>query len=367
MKVSYSFLDEQFKDPEPILQDIKALVKSGDFTLGNALEEFEQKFAKFAHRKYAIGVGTGTDAIRLSLLALGIGQRDEVITTPNTFYATVGAIATTGAKPVFVDIRDDFAIDPSKIEAAITPKTKAIVPVHLNGCPADMVKIMEIAKKHNLKVVEDTCQAIGATVEGKRTGSYGDTGAYSLHPLKNINVWGDGGMIVTDSEEIRDKLILLRNHGLINRDECVMYAYNCRLDTMQAVVGLYVIKQVEWIIGERAKNGEYYDKELANIPQIRTPKRDQRYTYVHHNYVVFAEKRDELLKHLLEKGVDAKIHYPIPLHKQKASEYLGYKEGDFPVTERHCKEIISLPAHQHLTQEQKEYVISSIKEFYDGS
>jgi len=364
MEVSYSYLLDQFKDPEPILEDIKKLVKTGDYTLGESLEEFEKVFAKFIGRKYAVGVGTGTDALRLSLIVLGIKPGDEVITAVNTFYSTAGAIATVGAKPIFVDVGDDLVMNVDLIEDAITEKTKAIIPVHLNGCPVDMERVMKIAENHNLWVIEDTCQAIGAEINGKKAGSFGITGCFSLHPLKNINVWGDGGLILTDSEEMRDKLRILRDNGLINRDECVVYAFNCRLDTMQAVVGLHVIKDVDEITKNRVGNGKFYDKELSKIKEITIPPRSKKIKNVHHNYIVIAEKRDELLEYLQKNGVDAKIHYPIPLHLQKASEYLGYQKGDFPTAEHQAKHIISLPVHQHLTDEQKKYVVEKISEFY---
>lgn len=364
MKVCYSYLLDQFQDPDSILADIKNLVKTGDYTLGEPLEEFEEAFAKFIGRKYAVGVGTGTDALRLSLIALGIKPGDEVITAVNTFYSTAGAIATVGAKPVFVDVGDNLVMNVDLIEEAITDKTKVIIPVHLNGCPTDIERVMKIAEKHNLWVIEDTCQAIGAEINGRKAGSFGITGCFSLHPLKNINVWGDGGLILTDSEEMRDKLRILRDNGLINRDECVVYAYNCRLDTMQAVVGLHVIKDVDMITKNRVENGKFYDKELGKIKGITIPPRSKNIKNVHHNYIVIAEKRDGLLNYLVKNGVDAKIHYPIPLHMQKASEYLGYKEGDFPEAEYQSKHIISLPVHQHLTVEQKQYVVEKVAEYY---
>jgi dTDP-4-amino-4,6-dideoxygalactose transaminase len=364
MKVSYSHLLEQFKDPDPILTDIKKLVKIGDFTLGKPLEKFEKLFAKFIGRKYAVGVGTGTDALRLSLVALNIRPGDEVITAVNTFYSTAAAIATIGAKPVFIDVRDDYVMDTDLIENVISENTKALIPVHLNGCPVDMEKVMKIAEKYNLFVIEDTCQAIGAEIYRKKAGSFGITGCFSLHPLKNINVWGDGGIVLTDSEEIMDKFLLLRNNGLKNRDECDVYAYNCRLDTLQAVVGLHVIKDIDNITRKRIENGKIYDEKLSEIKGITIPPRNNNIKNVHHNYVVMAEKRNDLLKLLIEKDIEAKIHYPIPLHLQKASKYLGYKEGDFPVAEHQAKHIISLPVHQHLTNEQIQYVVDSISEFY---
>ncbi len=364
MEVSYSYLKEQFSNPEQILDDIRKLVKSGDFTLGKELERFEKSFSAFVQTKYAVGVGTGTDALRLSLLALGIGQGDEVITAANTFYATAGAIATIGARPVFVDVADDYNIDTDLIEDAITERTKAVIPVHLNGCPADMENLMEISRKHAIPVVEDACQAIGAEIDGRKVGSFGVTGCFSFHPLKPINVWGDGGMIVTNSEKLRGKLLLLRNHGLINRDECEFFGYNSRLDTLHAVVGNHLIKDADWIINTKIENARLYDEEFSKLPDITIPPREKSFKNVFHNYVIMVEKRDKLLGFLKGQGIDAKIHYPIPLHLQKASRYLGYKRGDFPVTEFQADHMISLPVHQHLTGEQKKYVVQKIKEFF---
>lgn len=364
MEVSYSYLKEQFNDTEQILDDIRKLVKSGDFTLGKELQKFEGNFSAFIQAKYGIGVGTGTDALRLSLIALGIDQGDEVITAANTFYATAGAIATVGARPVFVDVAGDYTINADLIEAAITERTKAIIPVHLHGCPADMGKVMRLAKKHNIPVVEDACQAIGAEINGRKVGSFGTTGCFSFHPLKPINVWGDGGMVVTGSEKIRDKLLLLRNHGLISRDECEFYGYNSRLDTLQAVVGNHVIKDVNWIINAKIENATFYDEELSKIPQISIPPRKKGHKNVFHNYVVMVKERDRLLGFLRNSGIDAKVHYPIPLHLQKASRYLGYKAGDFHVAEYQADHIISLPVHQHLREEQKKYVVRKVKEFF---
>ncbi len=367
MEIGYSYLSEQFSNPDPILEDIKKLVFSGDFTLGKPMRDFELKFAQICQTKYAIGVGSGTDAIRLSLIALGIKEGDEVITTPNTFFATIGAIATVGAKPVFVDVGVDNLINPDLIEQAITPKTKAILPVHWHGCPANMDRINEIAQKHNLFVVEDACMAMGAQIREKRAGSFGNTGCFSLHPLKPINVWGDGGIITTDSEELKDKLLLLRNHGLVNRDECQFYAFNSRLDPLHAVVGNHLIKDFDWIIQTKIRNANLYDEELSKISEIVIPPRNKEVKSVYHNYTIFAKNRDQLLDYLIKKGVDAKIHYPIPMHLQEASNYLGYKEGDFPQAEYFCKNIISLPVHQHLSEEKIKFVIEKVKGFYNES
>jgi dTDP-4-amino-4,6-dideoxygalactose transaminase len=365
MKVRYSYLEQQFADVEPYLDDIRALVKSGDFTLGRALAEFEDRFAGLLGLPFAIGVGTGTDALMLSLEILGVGPGDEVITSPNTFVATVGAIAMSGARPVFVDNNEEYTIDVTKIEAAITPRTKAIMPVHLTGCPADMPAIMKIAERHHLIVVEDAAQAILATIDGQSVGSWGVTAAFSLHPLKNLNIWGDGGLIVTRSEELRDRLRLFRNHGMATRDEIAFWSHNCRLDTLQAVVANRLMDQVHSITERRIANAKRYDEAFADLSDfVRIPRRRPNVKQVYHTYVIRVKDRDKLYKYLNEQGVEAKIHYPIPLHLQKAAAGLGYKEGDFPVCEEDCRTILTLPVHQHLTDAQISYVADRIRKFY---
>ena len=365
MKVGYSYLQEQFADIDPYLEDIRSLVKTGDFTLGRPLQEFEERFAGLLGLPYAIGVGTGTDALMLSLKVLGVGPGDEVITAPNTFVATVGAIAMTGARPVFVDNNAEYTLDVTKLEAAITPRTKAIMPVHLTGCPADMPRIMEIAQRHNLIVVEDAAQAILATIDGQSVGSWGAAAGFSLHPLKNLNIWGDGGVIVTRSAELAEKLRLFRNHGMLTRDEIAFWSHNCRLDTLQAVVANRLLDQVEAITAQRIANARRYDEAFAGLEEyIRIPPRRPNIRQVYHTYVIRVQDRDRLYSHLVSRGVEAKIHYPIPLHLQKAAEHLGYREGDFPVCEADCRTILTLPVHQHLQPAQIEFVIDCIRNFY---
>lgn len=365
MQVRFSYLDQQFAQVDPYLEDIRALVQTGDFTLGRAVTEFEERFAQLLGLPHAIGVGTGTDALILSLRILGLGPGDEVITTPNTFIATVGAIVMAGARPVFVDSDEGLVIDPTKIEAAITPRTKAIVPVHYTGNVADLPAIKKIADRHRLLIIEDACQAIAASLDGQPVGSWGETAAFSLHPLKNLNVWGDGGVIVTRSAELAEKLRLYRNHGLINRDEVVMFGYNSRLDTLQAVIGNRLLTQAEFITQQRIANARRYDAGLADLNEfIRIPPRRPGVKHVYHLYMVRAKRRDELLAHLHQKGVEAKVHYPIPVHLQKAARYLGYQEGDFPVCEADSRTVITLPAHQHLTSQEIDYVIAQVRSFY---
>jgi len=365
MKVNYSYLKEQFKDYRVIFNELGKLIESGDYTLGKPVTVFERKFADLIGTKYAVGVNSGTDALFLSLKAIGIRPGDEIITPPNTFIATVGAIVAAGAKPVFVDVTDEYTINPEFIEKAITKRTKAIMPVHYAGHPADMKDIMNLADKHGLPVIEDACQAISAAVGKKSVGTFGTTGCFSLHPLKNLNVWGDGGIIVTNSAEVRDKLILLRNHGLKNRDEVEIFGYNSRLDSLQAVVGNYLINSTNDITNARIKWANRYDAALVDLGDfIKIPRRRPDKKYVYHLYIIIVKRRDQLLSYLNKNHIDAKVHYPIPLHLQKAAKNLGYKKGDFPVTEAQCKSIITLPVHQHLSREQIDYVIRKVKEFY---
>ena len=364
MRVPFSYLDRQFADVDDYLADIKQLVLTGDFTLGKALEEFEIQFARISGIPHAIGVASGTDAIIYSLKALDIGPGDEVITTPMTFIATVGAIAMTGATPVFVDSNDDFLINADKIEECITSNTKAILPVHFAGNVADMTTIKNIAEKHKIYIIEDACQAIGASLNNLQVGSWGEVACFSLHPLKNLNVWSDGGVIVCRSQQLADKLRLMRNHGLINRDEVVMFGGNSRLDTVQAVVGNRLISQTQWITEQRIANAHYYDKSFADISEINIPSRHSIVNHVFHLYMIRVERRDELLEFLINNGIEAKIHYPIPVHLQKAAYNLGYKLGDFPKCEMDCNQIISLPAHQHLSDAEISYTIETVKKFY---
>lgn len=364
MHVRYSYLKQQFSDCEDLWENLRQFVPTGDFTLGKPLQEFEEKFAKLIGTKYAIGVNSGTDAIKLSLKALGVGFGDEVITTANTFVATVGAIAEIGAIPVFVDCDDTFCMDVSQVEAAITERTKAIVPVHFTGYMTDMRQLLPLAQKYEVPIVEDACQSILGAIDNKNAGTWGATGAFSLHPLKNLNVWSDGGVIVTDDDDLAKQLRLLRNHGLVNRDNVAVLGYNSRLDTIQAVVGNWLIPQTKQIALKRIENAGYYDRGLGAIPEIRIPPRPSDFRIVYHLYIVFAENRDNLLEYCLKNEIEAKIHYPIPIYRQPALKHLDLKEGDFPVTDRHARSIISFPCDQHLSREEIDYVIETVKGFY---
>jgi len=366
MHVRYSYLPQQFADIQGLLGEIEAFVQSGDFTLGEPLTRFERGFAALVGARHAIGVGSGTDALKLPLRALGIGPGDEVITAANTFIATVGAIAEVGARPVFVDCDDTFCMDVGQVEAAIGPRTKAIMPVHYTGYMTDMPPLQQIAKGHDLPIVEDACQAILADIDGRRAGTWGIAGGFSLHPLKNLNVWGDGGVIVTDDDAMAAQLRLLRNHGMVNRDEIAVLGYNSRLDTLQAVVGNWLLPQTESIAQRRIDNAAHYDAAFAEIEGITLPPRTAGMRRVYHLYIVFAEDRDALLSHCLANGIEAKVHYPIPVYRQRALAHLGHRLGDFPVADRHTESIITFPCDQHLSRAEQDHVIATVREFYEA-
>jgi dTDP-3-amino-2,3,6-trideoxy-4-keto-D-glucose/dTDP-3-amino-3,4,6-trideoxy-alpha-D-glucose/dTDP-2,6-dideoxy-D-kanosamine transaminase len=364
LPINHNYLQQQFADHDEVWAKVREVVIRGDFTLGRAVDEFEAAFARLTGTCHAIGVGSGTDAIFLSLKALGVGPGDEVITAPFTFYATVGAIVTAGARPVFVDIADDFNIDVSKVESAITPQTKAIVPIHWSGKPCDMHSLRELADRHGLRIVEDACHAILASRDGVPAGSIGDAGCFSMHPLKNLNVWGDGGVIVTNNDETAKRLRLLRNHGLVGRDTCAEFAYNSRLDTVQAVVALHMLEKIEHVTNQRIRNAKTLDAALGEIAGIRVPERANSIKQVFHIYSVMAERRDDLQRFLISRGVDAKVHYPTPMHLQPAAAEYGYKAGDFPQAEAASSGTISLPVHEFISDADCATMISLVREFY---
>ena len=365
MKVPFSYLDRQFGDIDQYLDDIRAVVINGDYTLGQAVATFERQFGDYVGLPHMVGVGSGTDALILPMKLLGIGPGDEVITAANTFIATVGAIVATGATPVLVDNEDAFVIDPDKIEAALTPRTKAILPVHYTGNVADMPAIKRLADRHGLIVIEDACQAIGAELDGKPVGAWGRCAAFSVHPLKNVNVWGDGGLVGTTDNGLAGKLRLYRNHGLADRDHVSMFGVNSRLDTLQAAVGNRLVREAPDITARRIAIAKRYDDALAPLaPHVQVPRRRKGVKHVFHLYILRAERRDELKSHLEAAGVEAKIHYPIPIHLQEAASSLGYSKGSFPNAEADADAIITLPAHQHLTDDEVSYVIDKVHAFY---
>lgn len=349
---------------EEILEAIGPVLERGQFILGKEVEEFERRFAQACGTRFAVGLNSCTDALVLSLRVLGIGPGDEVITPANSFIATATSIILAGARPVLVDACDDYNIDPSQIEKAITPKTKAILPVHLTGRPANMDPILAIAKSRGLFVLEDGAQAVLAQYRGRTVGSFGNVGCFSLHPLKNLAACGDGGVITTNDETIYERFKLMRNLGLRNRDNCEMWSGNSRLDTLQAAILLAKWPYLEkWTEGRRFNAGYYY-QGLSGVPQVKVPRDEPHERSVYHTCIIQAQRRDELKAYLAQKGIETGIHYPIPIHLQKAAVDFGYGPGSFPVTERQARMILSLPVYPELTTENLDYIIKTIKEFY---
>ena len=347
-----------------LLLAVEEVLDHGNFILGKEVQSFEERFASYCGVRFAVGVNSGTDALFLGLKALGIGQGDEVITAPNSFIASASVIIAAGAKPVFVDVRNDYNINPELIGQAITPRTKAIIPVHLTGRPADMDPILEIAGKHKIHVIEDAAQAVGAKYRDKKVGAIGDIGCFSLHPLKTLNACGDGGIITTDNEKTFEELRRLRNFGLVNRDETVVWGYNSRLDSMQAAILLVKLKWLDEWNTKRRQNAKVYAAKLNDLVDI--PVEQPHEFCVFHTYVVQAEKRAELQDYLQNNGIGTRIHYPIPIHLQPAARELGYQIGDFPVCEEQAQRILSLPIHQGMKEDHVHYVADNIISFYRG-
>ncbi len=340
---------------------VLGVFESTQFVLGKEVAAFEELFAAYAQTSQVMGVNTGTSALHLSLLAAGIGKGDEVITTPFTFIATVSAIDYTGATPVFVDIDPvSFTIDPAKIEAAITPRTKAILPVHLYGQPADMDPIMEIAKRHGLVVIEDAAQAHGAEYKGRRVGSIGDLGCFSFYPGKNLGAYGEGGAVTTNNPEFARTVRMLRDWGAERKYYHDLKGYNYRLEGVQGAVLKVKMKYIEdWTEARRAIAARY-EAALAGT-SVRTPAAAPDCRHVYHIYAIRDAQRDTLQTYLHDHGVSTGIHYPIPVHLQRAFAELGHKEGDFPHSEAAAREVLSLPMYPELPPDQQDIVIAALK------
>lgn len=366
-RIPYTDLPAQYQaSKREILEAFDEVGQRGDYILGQDVAQFEKRFADYCEVRHAVGVANGTDALLLALKALGIGPGDEVITVPNSFIASASAIALAGARPVFIDVRDDLLMDAGQIERAISPRTRAILPVHLTGRCAEMETIGSIAKRRGLFVLEDAAQSVGSRYHKRRSGSLGTLAAFSLHPLKNLNAMGDAGILTTNDDQLHEKLRLLRNHGLKNRDEAAFWGYNSRLDTLQAALLNHRFKSLDQVIARRRQIAERYRKALSSWVRCpeENPQKGEFHTY--HLFVIQAERRDELQAHLAQEGIETKIHYPIPIHLQACSSSLGYKKGDFPVCERLAERVLSLPVHATLTEEQVKTVCHAIKDFYEG-
>ncbi len=364
--VNYKIQYQNLKNE--IDEALKRVLTYGDYILRGDVEEFERNLASFVGTKYAVGVNSGTDALIFSLKAAGIGPGDEVITVSHTFVASIAAICHVGAIPILIDVREDFNIAVNKIEEAITEKTKAILPVHLNGRVCEMDKLMEIAQKNNLLVIEDAAQALGAKFQGKTAGSFGLAGCFSFYPAKILGAAGDAGAVVTNDENFAEKVRLLRNHGQRKNSEgkieILLFGETSRLDNLQAAILNVKFKYLPKWIKRRREIAEIYNEGLKEVSQIDlppAPNSDKRYFDIFQNYVLKAERRDELSNFLKEKGVETLIKDPIANHKQPR---LGLSHFNLPYTEKLAEMVISLPIYPELTQEQIDYVINSVKDFY---
>ena len=359
LKAQYAIIREE------IIPAVQAVLESQIFNIGPAVKELEKTIADYCGCKAAVGVSSGTDALLLSMMALGVGSGDEVITTPFTFFATAGAIWRLGAKPRFVDIKlDTFNIDSSKIEAAVTENTRAVMLVHLYGQMAEMDEIMDVAGRHGLCVIEDAAQAIGAEYKGRKAGSIGTAGVFSFYPTKNLGAMGDAGMIVTQDEQLAEKMQLLRNHGMGRQYSHKWVGGNFRMDSVQAAALMVKMRYLTGWTEQRRANAARYDSLLADCDEVAAPVVSAGRFAIYNQYVIRAAGRDELRKYLADNGIASGVYYPLGLHMQECFASLGFKEGDFPVAEKACREVLALPVHQDLADEQIDYVAGKIKAFY---
>jgi len=368
MQVPFLDLKAQYRAiADEVEISVRGVLESTAFAGGPFVERFEEEFARFCDCRYSVGVGNGTDALWFSLLALGVGAGDEVITVPNTFIATAEAISFCGARPVFVDVNEtNFTMDPNLLEMAITQRTKAVIPVHLFGQTADMDPILKIARKNNLFVIEDACQAHGARYGDKPAGSMGNTGCFSFYPGKNLGAYGEAGAIVTNDEVLANSMKMLRDHGQSKKYHHGRIGWNGRMDGIQGAILSVKLRYLKQANDARRRNAALYSELLKDIEEIVLPQEMEYASHVYHLYVVRVRDRDRLMKFLAEQGIGYGIHYPVPVHLQEAYSFLGLSEGAFPVAERCAKEIVSLPMFPELTGDQIHFVADSIRSFYRG-
>jgi len=365
MKVPFLDLKAQYVSiREEIASGLQQVLDNTAFAGGPFVTQFEKEFASFCQTDFAIGLGSGTDALWAAILGLGIGQGDEVITTPNTFIATAEAISFSGAKPVFVDIDEQtYNMNPQLLEAAITPRTKAIIPVHLYGQTADMDPILKIAKTHGLYVIEDACQAHGAEYKSRPAGSIGDAGCFSFYPGKNLGAYGEAGVVVTNNAQLNEKIQMFRDHGQTKKYYHSMIGWNARMDGFQAAVLSVKLKHLPKWNQARRENAKIYNNLLADTDNIITPVEAAYASHVYHIYAVRTKNRDQLIDTLASGDIFCGIHYPVPIHLQNAYKFLGYNKGSFPVAEKCADQLVSLPMFPELTSEQIEYVADKIDGF----
>ena len=368
MKVPYNYLPQEFGDTKNIFSDWARLIESSEYTLGPFVEEFELKFAELVGSKHAISTNNGTDALILALRSLKLERGFEAIVPANTFYATAGAVVAAGGMPVFCDVDSRYQLDLVSAESVITGKTRVILPVHWAGASPNMNEVIAFAEAFSLYVVEDACMGIGGRVNDNHPGTFGNLGAFSMHPLKSLNVIGDGGVCVTNDSDLADWMRKYRNHGMVDRDHIDMYRVNMRIQPLQAVVAMDRMPKLAEVLDIRRRNASLYDQGLSSIDGINTPPREPWNSETHSLYMVLAEHRDRLLDFLIDKEIDAKIHYPKPLHLQHAQSGFG-KAGQnlsIPNAEEQAKKLLTIPVHQFLNNEQIIYVNECIREFYEG-
>jgi len=363
MNVQFIDFSEQYRTVKTEVDNgIQRVLEKGNFILGQEAKDFEKEFAKYCDVKYGVGVNSGTDALYLAVSALDIEEGDEVILPTFTFIATALCISYTGARPVFVDIEEDtYNIDPTKLKKVMTKKTKAIIPVHLYGQPANMDEIHEVARQHKISIIEDAAQSHGAKYKNRKVGSLSEVACFSFYPTKSLGACGDAGMIVTDNPEIYEKSLMLRDYGRKGRYEHKVKGYNSRLDTIQAVVLLAKLKHLDEWNAMRHHNALYYNQSLKGVKGVTTPTIRNDRTHVFQTYAIRVKNRDKICEEMKKKGIDVLIHYPIPLHLQEAYQELKHKRGDFPVAEKVADEILSLPMFPHMKKEQIEYVCEVLK------
>jgi dTDP-4-amino-4,6-dideoxygalactose transaminase len=358
LKAQYESIGDEVKEA------MAAVIANTDFVLGKDVTLFEQEFAAYCETRFAIGLDSGLSALELALRAYDIGEGDEVITVSHTFIATVSAISATGAQPVLIDIDSQtYNIDPARIEQAITPRTRAIIPVHLYGQPADMDPILEIARRHNLLVIEDACQSHGARYNGKRVGGLGDAGCFSFYPGKNLGAYGDAGMLVTNDEAVAERVRMLRNYGQQEKYHHVFKAFNRRLDTLQAAVLRVKLRRLDQWNESRQRAARRYNELLKDVPGVTTPPAMSNVSHVYHLYVIQHSERDDLMSYLKGRGVSPNLHYPLPVHLQPCYEDLGLGQGSLPITEAAAENVLSLPMYPELTDDQIGYVCEQLRSF----
>ncbi len=362
--IRYVDMAAQFAEQrDEIMARIEVVLAEGKLVGGPDIEILEQEISGFCGVAHVVALNSGTDALALGMAALGIGEDDEVIIPPNSFIASAAAVATIGAVPVFADVRDDLNMDPEKVEAAITPCTKAIMPVHLTGRIADMSPLSDMAESNGLLVIEDASQSFGSRYKDRLAGSFGNVGCFSAHPLKNFNAAGDSGFLTTDDGDLAARVAKMRNHGLVGKGLSEALGHVSRMDTLQAAILRYKLEVLPGVIERRRGNAALYRERLDPAHVFIAPECDVEFN-TYHTFVIQVDRRDELKAHLAERQIGSAIHYPVPLHLQPAASHLGHKAGDFPVAERQARRILSLPVHQNLAEDDVRRVAAAVNGFF---